>query len=168
LATLSELSTLVNGKLVGDPLLKINGVSEIDNTKPCTISFIHLPKYRKYLSNFKAAAILVNDEKTLNGLNGIISDNPLIALGKILNFFEKTNIVKKGIHSTAIIHSTAKIEKSSYIGPYAIIEKNVKIGKNVLIDSFCKISENSIIDDNSIINSSVIIYRQSIFYHYKK
>ena len=65
MATLSELSILVNGKLVGDPFLEINGVSEIENTKPGTISFIYLPKYRNYLSDFKAAAILVNDEQSL-------------------------------------------------------------------------------------------------------
>ena len=162
MATLSELSELVEGKLVGDPLIEINGVSEIENSKVGTISFFHLSKYKKYLSKSKASAILVDDEKNLKGFNGIVSKNPLIALSKILNFFENSIVIKKGIHPTAIIDSTCKIDKSIYIGPYSIIEKNVQIGKNVFIDSFCQINENSIIGDNSKINSSVMIYPKSI------
>ena len=162
MATLSELTELVNGKLIGDPLIEINGVSEIENSKPGTLSFFHLPKYKKYLSNLKASAILVDNEKKIIGLNGIVSKNPLIALSKILNFFENSVDVTNGIHPTAIVDSSSLVDKSSYVGPYVIIEKNVQIGKNVFIDSFCHINEDSVIGDNSKINSSVMIYAKSI------
>ena len=155
MATLTELSELVNGKLIGDPLIEINGVSEIENSKPGTISFFHLSKYKKHLASS-------NNEKKITGLNGIVSKNPLIALSKILNFFENSIVEIKGIHSTAIIDSSSIIDKSSYIGPYSIIGKNVHIGKNVVIDSFCQIGESTVIGNNSKINSSVMIYPKSI------
>ena len=88
MATLSELTELVNGKLMGDPLIEINGVSEIENSKPGTLSFFHLPKYKKYLSNLKSSAILVDNEKKIIGLNGIVSKNPLIVCQKYWIFLK--------------------------------------------------------------------------------
>jgi len=59
LTTLSELSDLVKGKIVGDPTMVITGVSEIQNGRESTITFLGNLKYKKYLPTTGASAVVV-------------------------------------------------------------------------------------------------------------
>ena len=79
MTTLRELTSLVDGELVGDPDLEITGVSEVQNGEPGTITFVHVPKYRQYLRTTEASAVLTGKDETLENLNGIISENPTVA-----------------------------------------------------------------------------------------
>ena len=90
--TLGEIAKSINGKVVGDSSCLINGVSEIQNSKPGTITFLSNPIYKKYLSTTTASAIILSDEKLLEGKNGIAVTNPQLAISEVLNLFfnEKT------------------------------------------------------------------------------
>ena len=87
MATLRELSELVQGTIVGNPDRLINGTSTIDDGKPDTITFISYKKYNKYATISKASAIIVEDKDLLNGLNGIVVKNAQEAIIKILEYF---------------------------------------------------------------------------------
>ena len=73
MATLKELAELVHGTIVGDPDLLIKGTSTIDDGKPDTITFIGYKKYNQYATVSKASAIIVEDKKLLDSLNGIVA-----------------------------------------------------------------------------------------------
>ena len=66
---MGELADLVSGTISGNSNIKINGVSEIQNGKSGTITFFDNPKYRKYISETKASAIVVSNEAFLYGGN---------------------------------------------------------------------------------------------------
>ena len=80
------MASLVQGELVGDPEIEITGVSEVEKGVPGTIIFLHMSKYRQFLDTTKASAVLISRDQSLDTINlsGIISDNPAIALSKIL------------------------------------------------------------------------------------
>ena len=61
------------------------------------------------------------------------------------------------IHSSSIISETAKVDKSSYIGPFCVIGDNVVIGKKNRLISHVSILGNTFIDNNNIFypNSSI-------------
>ena len=61
MTTLAELADLVKGKIVGDPTLVITGVSEIQNGRESTITFLGNLKYKKYLLTTGASAVVGND-----------------------------------------------------------------------------------------------------------
>ena len=63
--SLSEIALLVKGDVAGNPDLKISGVSEIQNGKPGTITFLGNPLYGKYLDNTAASAVFVSKKKHL-------------------------------------------------------------------------------------------------------
>jgi len=60
-------------------------------------------------------------------------------------------------HPSSIISESAKIDKSSYVGPFCVIGDNVEIGKNNKLISHVSILGNTFIDNNNIFypNSSI-------------
>jgi UDP-3-O-[3-hydroxymyristoyl] glucosamine N-acyltransferase len=159
MATLKELANMVNGNLVGNPKLLINGVSTIDDGKPETITFIGYKKYNKYAPICKASAIIVNDKDLLDNLNGIVVNNPQEAIVKILEFFSPDYLEEKIIHKTAQIDSTAVIGKNVSIGQNTIIEKNVIIGDDT------KIGANNVIESGTLIGKNCILSHNIHLYH---
>ena len=160
--TLKELAVFLEGTVVGDPKLNIEGVSTIKNGKPGTITFIVHKKYFKYVESTQASAIITSDSEILNDLNGIIVDNPKLAMVKVLDYFSPQYPSQKGIHKTAIIDSDAILGKGVSIGPYTIIDRGVIIGDNTVIGANNVINANTVIGCDSKIENNIHLHHGSI------
>ena len=160
--TLKELAVFLEGTVVGDPKLNIEGVSTIKNGKPGTITFIVHQKYFKYVESTQASAIITSDSEILNDLNGIIVDNPNLAMVKVLDYFSPQYRSQKGIHKTAIIDSDAILGKGVSIGPYTIIDGGVIIGDNTVIGANNVINANTVIGCDSKIENNIHLHHGSI------
>ena len=162
MTTLNQLADLVGGKAIGQSDIEILGVSELHDGKPETISFLGNPKYRKHLNSTKASAVIVSNAELLEGRSGIEVQNPQLAFSKILKIFNPELPIQKGVHSTAVIDPTARIDKDVTIGPYAVIEANSKIGKGTIVGASSIISSNSIIGKKCRIHPRVTLYHNSL------
>ena len=85
--SLSYIGSCVNGEIVGNKNLMISGVSEIDESTPDTITFLANPLYKKHLKSCKAAALFVKDINDLDNKNGIVVENPQLAIAITLSLF---------------------------------------------------------------------------------
>ncbi|MCK5330226.1 MAG: UDP-3-O-(3-hydroxymyristoyl)glucosamine N-acyltransferase, partial [Candidatus Marinimicrobia bacterium] len=159
MSTLKELAVLVGGELIGDPRLEISGVSEIQNGKPGTITFLANPRYKKYLNDTKAAAVFTYDRNLLKKQAGIVVDNPQMALAIILKYFQSAVPLAVGIHPTTIVDPTAEIGENVGIGPYSIIETGAQIGSNTTIGA------HTVIGYNTEIGTNVQLYPRVVIYH---
>ena len=157
--TLKDIATAVDGKLIGDSNIIIEGVSEIQNGEKGTISFLGNQFYRKYIKSTLASAIIVSDVDYLNDKDGIIVKNPQLAIAKVLNMFFPDNYLSKGIHPNAVIDSSAKIGKN------VTVESGVVIGANAIIKENVFIGANSFISNDTIINMNSKIYQNVVIYH---
>ncbi len=157
--SLSHISSCVNGEIVGDKNLMISGVSEIDDGSSGTITFLSNPLYKKYLKDCKAAALFVRDINDLDGKNGIIVENPQLAIAITLSLFHPK--VKKIKSKNGFNH----IDKSAKIGNNVIIGPGVVIGSGVIIGDESEIGANTVIQDNTRIGSNCILYPNVILYN---
>ena len=173
--TLSEISDYVNGQVIGDKKLLIEGVSEIQDSKVNTITFLSNPIYKKYLEKTKSSAILVKSAEFLGAKSGIVVENPQLAMAKTLELFYSKKIIKKNIHPSAIISSKSVISDNVSIGPGAIlmsgsiikngssigantfIGKNVFVGFNSVIHPNVSVYEGTLIGDHTIIHSGTVL-----------
>ena len=156
--TLFDLAKLVNGEAVGDDKMIISGVSEIQNGRESTITFLGNSKYKKYLSSTKASAVIVDEPSLLNDKSGIIHKNPQIAISMILVEFTQINNFKIGISNKAYVSPSATIGKNISIGHFSVIEDEAVIGDNTVIGSNTTISNNTSIGNNCSISSNIHIY----------
>ena len=160
--TLKELAYFLQGTVVGNPKLNIQGVSTIEDGKPGTITFIVHQKYFKYVESTQASAVIASDLEILNGLDGIIVDNPQLAMIKILDYFSPQSPLQKGIHKTAIIDPDTVLGKGVSIGPYTIIDRGVIIGDNTVIGANSVIDIDTVIGCDSKIENNIHLHSRTI------
>ena len=164
----------VDGHISGDPNLEITGVSEIQNGRSGTITFLGNQAYKKYMDSTKASAVIVSNEKFLSGKDGVIVRNPQFAMAKVLSKFFPNEYNAKGIHPKAIVDSSSNIGNNVTIEAGAVIEAgvtiddstfigaNVFIGKNTKIGSECNIYQNVVIYQDIFIGNKVIIHGSAV------
>ena len=155
---MSELAALVKGKIVGNPTMVITGVSEIQNGRESTITFLGNLKYKKYLKTTDASAVVVTEASLLDNKPGIVHHNPQLAIAKILGEFTPKLLYTRGVNETAYVDSKAKIGKNVTIGPFSVIEAGVIIGDDSNIGSHTVIDQKTSIGKNCKIFSNIHIY----------
>lgn len=160
--TLSEIAAHVGGEVHGDPDLTVTGVSEIQKSTPGTITFLGNPKYKKFLTKSRAAAVFVNDETYLDGFPGILVPNPQLAMAKTLNLFFPEPKTEAFIHSRTIIDPTASIGKNVSIDPGAVIEPGTVIGDGSSIGANTVIGAHASLGKNCHIKANVTIYHDTV------
>ncbi|MBJ12711.1 MAG: UDP-3-O-(3-hydroxymyristoyl)glucosamine N-acyltransferase [Candidatus Marinimicrobia bacterium] len=156
--SLKEIADFVGGDLKGDPDIIIRGVSEIDNSKEGTITFLGNLKYKKYLKLSKASAFFVNDESFLSDMNGVVVINPQLAIAKTLQMFNPSRIKIEGLHKKSNIDKNSNLDEKVSVGSGAVIEKGVKVEEFTYIGSNTVVGENVIIGKNCFIHPNVTIY----------
>ena len=168
---LKEIAKQIGGKLVGPSDLEISGPAKIDEAGPSEITFLSNQKYKKFLAETKAAAILL--DKEIEGLEipYILVDNAYVAFVFTLNLFNTEQVSEFiGISEKAVVDDSAVIGKNVTLAPNVYIGPNVNIGDNtvihpgtviyhgVKIGSDCLLYSNISIRDNCVVGSRVIIH----------
>ncbi len=159
-----QIAAFLQGMVEGDPDVKINNFSKIEEGKPNTISFLANPKYTHHIYDTNASVVLVNDdfvpEKDLpQTLTLIRVPDAYAALAQLLDMVDKSNARKKGIEQPSYISASAQLNKEKvYIGAFAYIGENVSLGEDVEIYPNAYVGDNVSIGDNTIVYAGAKIY----------
>jgi UDP-3-O-[3-hydroxymyristoyl] glucosamine N-acyltransferase len=131
--TVADIAQLLQGQVIGDATLSLKGFAPADRAQAGDLTFAENGNYFARAEQSAAAAIIVDGPFTSAHKAVIRVANARLAFAKILPLFFPEPTFPPGIHSTAIIAATAKIDPSAHIGPYCVIGENVRVGpKSVL------------------------------------
>lgn len=157
--TLAELAEITGANIQGDANCQISGVASLQEAKAGHIAFLANPLYRKYLPGTQASAVILAAADAKNcKTNALIVPNPYAAYARITACFDRTPVIAKGVHATAIIGKNTHIDPSCSIGPNVVIEDGVTIGANTTIGAGCFIGADTTIGENTVIFPNVTIY----------
>ena len=160
--TAKQIAAFINGKIEGDENASVNTFAKIEEGKPGAISFLSNPKYTHYIYDTKSSIVLVNDDVELErpvSATLIRVKNAYECVAKLLQLYQSSLPVKKGIDSLAFIAPTAKIGEGCYIGAFAYIGEGVVIGDNT------QIYPHAVVGDNAKVGSHCLIYPNVSIYH---
>ncbi|MFK3617603.1 UDP-3-O-(3-hydroxymyristoyl)glucosamine N-acyltransferase, partial [Coxiella burnetii] len=160
--SLTELATAIGATVQGDGDCKIHNVAAIAQAQPGEISFVTDRKYRKYLTQTKASAILL-DEKLASRcpINALVMSNPKLGFAKLLTLLRPQSLPTGGIHPTAVVGANCQIDPSAHIGAHVVIEEDVVIGPRTLIGAGASIGRGSQIGSDCCLHSRVTLYSQT-------
>jgi UDP-3-O-[3-hydroxymyristoyl] glucosamine N-acyltransferase len=168
--TIHEIAEWLGGEIVGVDIEgkpEIDRVAKIEEAVPGTLTFLANPKYEKYLSMTNATAVLVSRKLDLKKTEGRASliyirvDDPYIAFLHILKRLTPTlDPFTTGIHSTAVISSSAKLGKNASVGAYAVIGEHASVGSNTKIGEGCVIGMHVQIGTDCTLYPNVVVYHQ--------
>ncbi|MFQ6674715.1 MAG: UDP-3-O-(3-hydroxymyristoyl)glucosamine N-acyltransferase [Fidelibacterota bacterium] len=162
MATLRELAALVHGEIVGDPDVDIKGVAELHRASPGSISFLHDPRYRKFLKTTKASAVVVTRDEEVGHINAIRVDNPALSFSRIMDHFAPVIPVPKEIHPTARVAPGVKVGAGVGVGAYAVVEEGSVLGDNAIIGPHSYVGHGSTIGRETELKYHVCIYPHSV------
>ena len=163
--TAQQIADFLHGEVVGDPTVKLNNVSKIEDGKPNTLTFLANLKYAHYIYDTNASAVLVN--KTFVPEHEIKAtlikvDDAYACIAMLLNMVSQARPKKSGIEENTHIDKSVEIPENHYIGAFAYIGSGVKLGNNISIYPQVYIGDNVKIGENVTLHPGVKIYHDCV------
>lgn len=148
-------------QVLGDPNYAVHGISTLLKATSQQISFLANPKYKKYLNDTKAGAVIVAKAQS-DDYDGhrIVMDNPYAGFAITAQLLDSTPAQVDGIHPTATIATDVEIGENVKIGAQAVIESAVKLGNNVVIGAGCYVGQGTMLGSRTQLMPNVTIYHQ--------
>lgn len=143
--TAREIAEILEGKIEGDPNVKVNKLSRIEEAVPHSLSFLGNIKYEPFLYSTNASIVIIGNDYHLKSKISptlIRVNDPYKAFAKLLNSYEeKINKVEPQgiIENPCYISEDSSIGENVSIGAFTYVGKNVKIGKGSVIHPGCSI-----------------------------
>ncbi|HEX2942871.1 MAG TPA: UDP-3-O-(3-hydroxymyristoyl)glucosamine N-acyltransferase [Rhodopila sp.] len=101
-------------------------------------------KHAAALAATNAAAVIVHGDMAghvPHNAVAIVVDDPLVAWTKVAGLFHPLPPPKSGVHPSAIVAASARIDPSAEIGPLAVIGENAVIGPRARIGALAVIGD---------------------------
>ena len=131
---LGEIAATLGVRLEnGSPETEITGVAGIEEAGAGQITFVANPKYAGAARTTKASAVIVAEDFPAANTALLRSRNPYLDFARAIELFYRPPRYAVGVHSTAVVHPSAKIGKNASIGPYVVVDEDVQIGKNCVL-----------------------------------
>ena len=173
--SLTELADHVGGRVVGDGNVVIHKVAPIEEAEPGEITFLSNPRYRKFLSQCKASAVIVGPGMARVGANDIPrnfleASNPYVAFARILQLFHSQPEFSGQVSPSTHVDPTATVAQGVTIFPYAFVGPGVNIGPdsvlypgvflgdNVQVGAACVLHANVVVREGCRIGDRVILH----------
>lgn len=154
--TLMEIAELVGGECLGDPDLKIAGVTSIDRAGKSDITFAVEP-HIEAAARSEAAAVIIPIATVSFGKPAIRVANPRAAFTILLELFTPPLEFKREIHPLAVVGKGARIGKDACVMAYAVVDDYAVVGGGATIYPHVYIGQYAEIGENSTIYPSVTV-----------
>jgi len=168
---LSAITSALNASLEnGSPDTEITGLNGIEQAGPGELTFLSNPKYAAAARSTKASAVIVPEDFPPIPAAMLRAKDPYLSFARALEIFHQPLRYAPGLHSSAVVHPTAKIAAGAHIGPYVVVDQEVEIGANavllahVVIYRGVKIGENffahahAVVRENCRLGNNVLLH----------
>jgi UDP-3-O-[3-hydroxymyristoyl] glucosamine N-acyltransferase len=133
--SLGELAVRFGCALRGDPDTHVERVAPLANADERSIAFLANPRYRAQLAATHAGAVVLNATAVL------LCDNPYATFARIATILHPSPQLEPGVHPSAVVAASARIDPSAQVGAYAIVGPNVVVGARAFIGPHCCLEE---------------------------
>lgn len=147
---LEELSARLAVPLIGDGTIVVSHVAQLSNANAQSLSFLGDARYRRHLSLTGAAAVILKEADAQSAkVPVLLSDNPYLTFAKAARILHPDAPVVGGIHPSAIVDESARVDANAWIGPTAVLEANVVVAAGVFVGPGCILGEGVSVDEDS-------------------
>jgi UDP-3-O-[3-hydroxymyristoyl] glucosamine N-acyltransferase len=155
---LADIARALNARIDNaSPNTEITGVAGIEHAGQGQLTFVSNPKYNAAAKTTKASAVIVAENFPAISTGMLRSKNPYLAWAKAIELFYQPPRYAPGIHSTAVVHQTAKIGKHAHIGPYVVIDEDAVIGDNAVLLAHVVIYRGATIGNNFFAHAHAVV-----------
>ncbi len=156
--TTAEIAKQLGGEVLGDASAMLSGFAQAAEAKPGDLTFAENAEFFALAENSAATAIIAGKEFSSAKKIIIRVANARIGFAKALAIFFPEPKFATGIHPTAVIAASAKIDSTAHIGPHCVVGERVNIGANCVLQSGNSLGHDSILGEETHLFPNVTIY----------
>ena len=156
-----QLATMLDGKLEGNPEVKVSNIAKIEEAGDGMLSFIANPKYEEFIYSTQASILIVNEN--------LVTERPVkptlirvkdaySSFALLLEKYKQMVGNKTGVQQPSYIPASVKMGANVFVGAFAYLGENVVLGNNVKIYPGVYLGDNVIVNDDSVIYPGVKVY----------
>lgn len=147
--------------MVGDSSTLLTGFAPANAAKTGDLTFAENETFLERAGQSAASAILIDAPDFKSDKTLIRVPNARIGFAKALGLFFPDPEFIPGIHPTAVVAQTARIDPTAHIGPHCVVGEGVEIGPKAVLQNLVSVGNNVRIGAESNIFPNVTIYANS-------
>lgn len=140
--------------------LLLAGIAPLQTATEADVSFLDNRKYADALAQTRAGAVIVHPDmadRVPATAVPIQCSEPYLSWARVAALFFPLPPVSPGIHPSAIVAQTARIDPTAEIGPFALIGANAEIGPRCRIGALTVIGDGVVLGRDCRIASQVTV-----------
>ena len=168
---LTELVERFGGQLEGDPDLEVSAIAPLERAGASDISFLGNSKLRALAAQSHAAALILSpqdEEAVAAGYGGarIVTGNPYAYFARTAQYLLSSSAAARGrpggIHPSAVVDESARVDPTAHIGPLVTVEAGAVIGAAAVIDAACHIGREAVVGEGTHFFAHVSFHERCI------
>jgi UDP-3-O-[3-hydroxymyristoyl] glucosamine N-acyltransferase len=159
--TAAQIATKLQGEIVGDGSIQLTGLASAEHARAGELTFAENATYFAAAEQSLAAAILVAGPIVSSSKVLIRVANARVALARVLPVFFPPEEHPLGIHPSAVIASSARIDPTAHIGPNCVLGARVRVGARSVLMGGNDLRADCQLGDDVCLFPNVVLYRQT-------
>lgn len=155
--TIAEIARHLGGEVVGDCSIVLRGFAPADRAQPGDLTFAENEVFFARAEQSAASAIIVDTPVTSKKAL-IRVPSARIAFAKVLPLFFPEPTYAPGVHSTAVVAPTAKVDASAHIGPQCVIGDGASIGPRSVLMAQVFVGPGCVVGEDALLFPHVALY----------
>lgn len=162
---LSELATLVDGRVIGDANKRVRRVRDAESAEPGDVTFIGHPKQLARVRSTRASAFLTDTRTAAHIAHELpcavlAVDEPARALVHIIERLMPERSRSAIVDTRAHVHLDARIAEGVSIGPGAVVGRAV-LGQGASIGPLAFVDDDVVIEAGAEVGPGAVVLRGS-------
>ena len=158
--TASELAVLLNGRVVGNPEVRVRRLAKIESAGPGSVSFLSNPEYERFIYSTEASIVIVaetfeSSQDLPQDLTLLRVEDPYRAFARLLEAYDAILKRQEGIHPTAVVDEEATLGEGCFVGPGVVVERGAVVGDRVELHAHVHVGRDVRIDQDTVLHSGV-------------
>ena len=163
--SLSDLAAAIGGTLTGDGSASITGVASLEEATAHDVSFLANDRYRKFMTETTAGAVIVSTDYDGPGESLIRCDDPYFAFrNALVELYGWRQHPFTGISAQAAIDPTATVSPDAHIAPFVTVSAGATVGAGTVLYSGTFIGAGATLGDDCICHANSHSYADANCY----
>jgi UDP-3-O-[3-hydroxymyristoyl] glucosamine N-acyltransferase len=163
--TAAEIAKHLEGEVVGDSHAVLNSFATVDRAQAGDLTFAETEDFFARAEQSAATAIIADKRFSSSKKIVIRVPNARVAFAKALALFFPEPKFPAGIHPTAVVASSAKIDPTAHVGPHCAVGERVQIGARSVLQSGNSVGDDSKLAEDVNLFPNVTIYPRTEIGH---
>jgi UDP-3-O-[3-hydroxymyristoyl] glucosamine N-acyltransferase len=156
--SLGELAVRFGCELRGSPDALVERVGTLANADSHSVAYLSESRNRRELAATRAGVVVLERAAAdACPTAALICDNPRATFARITSLLHPAPHHPAGVHPSAIVSSTARIDPSAHIGALAIVGARAVVGPRVHVGQRCVVEEDVTLEEDVHLVASVTL-----------